>query len=200
MRLATPSDKAAITEIIAQSFLNNPTLNFCIRKKGRKMNYLRAIAEYAFEYAIKRNGVFISDDEKGAAICYHYSQSKQSLHDYWLLLKMIITAFSFRNVLKMNEHDHFIKNQRPADGNYFYFWFFGALPSDTGPAAASEIKNSIFKIAELLKTPIYAETTIEKNKRVYQRYGFEVYKQWKNHKTGITVWFMRKMCLKSGSF
>ena len=38
-----------------------------------------------------------------------------------------------------------------------------------------EIKNAIFTKSKKEKLPIYLETSVEKNRRVYERYGFNVY-------------------------
>ncbi|MFN0276458.1 MAG: hypothetical protein ACKVPJ_11970 [Chitinophagales bacterium] len=190
MKKATQQDKQTVTAIFCETFKTNPTIQFMIKHDKRASKRIAAIAEYAFDFAFKRNGVFISDNGKGVAICYQYNYKNVLMGDFLLMLKMVIKAIHFRKVLKVLLHDSFIKKQRPEHGNYLYFWFFGVLPEEQPKTSARDLTHQIFKLSDSLQLPIYAETTIEKNKRVYQHFGFRVYKTWVNQANGIKVWFM----------
>ena len=80
----------------------------------------------------------------------------------------------------------------PVDCDYLYFWLFVVLPSARGSQAALELKNVIFKESDRLKLPIYLETTLQKNKRVYERFGFKVYHIWEIEKRDVTMYFMKR--------
>jgi hypothetical protein len=190
MRKATQADKPVVIAIICETFKINPTIQFMIKHDEKANHRIAAIAEYAFDFALKRKGVFISDNNKGVAICYQYNYKNVFLGDFFLMLKMVVKAIHFRKVLKVFLHDSFIKRQRPNDGNYLYFWFFGVLPEEQPKTSARDLTLQIFRLSDTLQLPIYAETTIEKNKRVYQHFGFRVYKTWLNRANGIQVWFM----------
>lgn len=192
MRKATQTDNHLVTEIICETFKTNPTIQFMIKHDEKVQKRISAIAEYAFEFAVKRDGVFISDNGKGVAICYQYNYKNVLLGDFFLMMKMVIKAVHFRKVLKIFLHDNFIKKQRPENGNYLYFWFFGVLPEEQPKTSARDLTRQIFQLSKKLQLPIYAETTIERNKRVYQHFGFKVYKTWVNQANGIKVWFLMR--------
>jgi len=189
MKQAKKTDKAKVVAILEKSFAENNTLLFLTREKNR----IRKIAEYAFDYAIRRKGVFLSDSENGVAICYEYNRKKKDLIDYFYELKLFFSALSLKRVHKILAHTKKIENSRPKDGNFLYFWFFGAKPESLKHNSAKELYLNILKLAKKKQLNIYAETTILKNKNVYERFGFEVYKQWFNPDTGFNVWFMRKI-------
>ena len=81
------------------------------------------------------------------------------------------------------------KKQRPTDGKYFYFWFFAALPD--AEEAAFELKNGIFEMAKKANLPIYTETSVERNQKIYERYGFKTYQIWEDVQEKIKFWFLR---------
>ena len=47
-----------------------------------------------------------------------------------------------------------------------------------GDRAAFELKNYIFQMSQNEKNPILLETSVKRNKLIYERYGFYVYHEW----------------------
>ncbi len=189
MKLAKKKDKAKVVAILEKSFAENKTLLFLTRRR----RHIHKIAEYAFDYALRRKGVFLSDSGNGVAICYQYNRKNKDWLDYFYEIKLFFRALSLKRVHKIIAHTKKIENTRPKDGNFLYFWFFGARPESLKQNSAKELYLSILKLAKKKQLNIYAETTILKNKNVYERFGFEVYKQWFNPDSGFNVWFMRKL-------
>ncbi len=191
MKKAVISDKKLVTDIISESFNYNPSVISAIKPgEKQKKQRLNGLAEYAFKTALRRNGVFISSDRKGVAICYRYNEKKESIIDYWNQLVLVIKSIGISRIFKLLKRESYIKKMRPESGNYLYFWFFGVAETGRGQGAATELKDAIFREAENKNLPIYLETSVEKNKIVYERYGFEVYHIQKNN--NMTLWFMRR--------
>jgi hypothetical protein len=195
MRKANISDEKLIVEIISESFIHNPSVLSVIKNDNKKKQRIAELAKYAFRTAVRRNGVYISSDNEGVAICYKYNEKKESLIDYWNQLNLVIKSIGISRVLKILKREEFVKKFRPVSGEYFYFWFFGVTNKGKGKGAAMELKDAIIKESLNKKLPIFLETSVEKNKSVYERYGFEVYHKWKNDSENMTLWFMRKEIL-----
>lgn len=192
MKIALKKDKEKVIEILKHSFIDNPTLTFMVGESKYKENRIASIAEYAFDYAFRRRGVFLSDNENGAAICYKFNSKRNDLADVFLLCKMIWSGLDFHRFFDINNHIKEIKAARPKSGDYLYFWFFGVDPHEYPRVSAREMCESLFLSSRKRQLDIYAETTIKKNMAVYLRFGFEVYRTWYNPKNGITVWFMKR--------
>ena len=191
MRKGTASDEQLITDIISASFADNPSVNEVVKNDGKKDQRITALARYAFRTALRRNGIYISSDEKGVAICYDIREKKESLADFFDQLKLVQKAIGWSRVIKVLKREAYLKNIRPKKDNYLYFWFFGVIKEGRGHLAAWELKEEIFKEANRRQLPIYLETSIEQNKRVYERYGFQVYHSW-NTGDKTTLWFMKR--------
>lgn len=191
MRKALRSDKDLVVNIIAQSFDTNPSVNSVVKNDRKRGKRIRHLAKYAFKTGYARNGVFISSDKKGVAICYRYNYKKETIKDYWNQLILVITSIGLVRVFKIMKRDSFVKNKRPSDGNYMYFWFLGVLDEGRGKGASVELKNYLFSEADKLKLPVYLETSVDKNIIPYKRYGFKIYYEWENE-DGYNVRFMRR--------
>lgn len=195
MRKANISDEKLIIEIISESFILNPSVLSVIKNDNKKKQRIAELAKYAFRTAVRREGVYVSSDNEGVAICYKYNAKKESLIDYWNQLNLVVKSIGINRVFKILKREGYVKKLRPVSGEYFYFWFFGVTNKGKGKDAAMELKDAIIKESLNKKLPIYLETSVEKNKSVYERYGFEVYHKWKNDSENMTLWFMRKEIL-----
>jgi len=189
MRLAQPTDKHKVVDIIVTTFSQNPGVNWLLKKQGNHTKKLKRLAEFVFIKALKREGVFLSSNEKGVAICYQFNKMSFSLSEIYHELRFVITSVSLFRLHKVLKSESYRKKSRPGDGNYLYFWFLGVM--DGGEKAVFELRDGIFKLAEEKGLPIYLETAVERNKVAYERYGFETYHIWTDEKEDIKFWFMR---------
>lgn len=192
MKKVEQKDKELVMQIITNSYRNNPSVLAVIKNDNKKEKRIRALAEYVFNTAYSRNGIYISTDKTGVAICYPHKNRKNTIKDYGNQIKLMLEAIGFDRVLKVKRRASYIEQQRPVDGNYLYFWFFGVTDEGKGRGAAIELRNKIFNEAYQKQLPIYLETSVLKNKIVYERFGFEVYHTWKERVTSPEIWFMKK--------
>jgi len=190
---AKKRDKNQVVRIITECFANNPGVNFIIGKGGNKTRKLRALAEYAFDYAFYRNGVFLTKNKQGLAICYPYRAKAKKLYDFWLKIRLVCQAISITRLKKVLGHTYLLQTIRPSHEDYLYFWFMGVVREGRENfQTAVEIMNYIFNLSITHKLPVYAETTVSRNKGIYEQLGFKTYNQIHNRDYGISVWFMSR--------
>ncbi|MFC5192205.1 hypothetical protein ACFPIK_10530 [Algoriphagus aquatilis] len=190
MRLAQPKDRELVVRVMTTMFANNPAVLSLIAPGKDKRAGIQSLAEFAFLKCFRRNGVWISSNEKAVALCYRFNEGGFSLKEFLLELRFAIRFIRLTRLPSILAREAYRKKQRPADGNYYYFWFFAALP-DAGEAAF-ELKNGIFNLARKSGLPIYTETSVERNRKIYERYGFETYQQWVDPKEEVTFWFLKR--------
>jgi len=193
MRQCTKADRNKVIDIIAESFDTNPSVNRVIKNDTKRKQRIKTLADYSFKTALLREGVYISSDEQGVALCYQYNKQKEGLKDYWNQILLVSKAIGLSRVGHIMTRDNYFKSQRPASGEYLYFWFLGITNKGKGGIAIRELKQHLFAESEKKKLPIYLETSVPKNKRVYERYGFETYHEWKDPQTGDVIWLMRRL-------
>lgn len=83
-------------------------------------------------------------------------------------------AISLKQSLVVLKREKEIKQRRIREP-HLYFWFFGAEPVGND---ARELKNEIFHWSKKTALPILAETSVLRNKEIYERFGFKVYDVW----------------------
>ncbi len=189
MRKATKFDQQKVVDIISKSFAENPGVNWMFKKGGDHKRKMKSLASYVFMKGLVRNGVYISSNEKGVAICYPFNDMKFSLTEILYQLRFVFHSLDFRSIPKILKRESYRKKIRPASGEYLYFWFLGVLHG--GEKAAFELKDAILKEAKQKNLPIYLETAVPRNQKVYERFGFKTYHYWEDETQNIRFWFMR---------
>ena len=190
MRPATKSDKKLVVQIITETFEQNPGVNWLLKQGGDRKKKIKRLAEFTFVKARIRNGVFVSSNSKGVAICYKFNVRKFSLSELYYELKFSLTSINISRIPKVLKRENYRKKQRPQSGKYLYFWFLGVLSG--GGNAVFELRDGIFEMAKNEHLPIYMETAVERNKLIYERYGFRTYHFWNDEKEKIRFWFMKR--------
>jgi len=190
MRKANKNDRRLVIDIISRSFQNNPGVGWILKTdKSSKNRAIKRLANLAFIKGYSRHGIFISSNDKGVAICYCPALKKPSLFEKSYALYFGITSIKWRHIPIVLKTEAYKKSKRPSDIPYLYFWFYGVVKG--GDHAARELGDAVFEEARKLQLPIYLETAMERNKLVYERYGFETYHHYKVPNEQIEYWFLR---------
>lgn len=188
----TAADKQTVIEIIAGSMGRLPGIKWIVGDNPRTMEKrLRALADFVFETAFPGDGIYLSSDRKGVAVFFRHEE-KKSLRDIWNLLKFAVRCTGVSRAYRIYKCESYILSKRPPPGTYLYFWIFGVLPSARGNGSALELKDIILSESARQQLPIFLETSHLRNKRVYERYGFEVYHEWQVPGRDFRYWFMRR--------
>jgi hypothetical protein len=189
MRKATKDDRKLVIDLICESFEDNPGVGWILKNGGSKNKSIKRLAKLAFIKGYRRNGVFISSNEKGVAVCYCPASKKPSLFEKIYELYFGISSIKWKHIPTVLKTESYKKSKRPSNHQYLYFWFYGVVKD--GENAARELGDAVFDEARKFQLPIYLETAMERNKLVYERYGFETYHHHKVPNEHIEYWFLR---------
>ena len=185
MPRARSEQKDTVIEILKTSFQDNPSIVEIINQNKPRDRQLDLLLFYAYQRANNREGVYISKNEKCAALCF--SSEEKGFFPLELIAEVKFgLAVSFLKSLQTLSRQNRLSRKRIKEP-HLYFWFFGALKDNNG--GAYEVMKELFCKSAESRLPIVAETSVEKNKRVYERFGFEVYDLFDDGK-GPKLWMM----------
>ncbi len=191
---ALPIDQAAykqrFVDIIVDAFQQNPAVWDVVKQDAKKDVRLRRLATYSFEFGARRNGNYLTQDRNGIVISY-VEDMKRSIHDHWADLLLILRIAGLSRARYLLRKEAYRASVRPKEP-FYYVWFLGIETGHRGGPTGKELKERIFSEAAQQNLPILLETTIEKNKRAYEYFGFEVYHTHQFHKGTPPTYFMRR--------
>ncbi len=188
MRLATRKDQKIVADIITETFMNNPGVNWMFSERGNRAKKISRLADFAFIKCYNRNGVYISSNGKGVALFYRTDKPKFSLLELYYHLRFGLLSIQFSKIPEVLRRESFRNSKRPKDEPYYYFWFLGVLKE--GATAGFELNKELLAMAKKENVPVYLETTMERNKEIYERMGYETFDFWEDESKGIKFWFL----------
>ncbi len=177
-------------EIVIDAFSQNPSVTDVVKQDSRKAHRTRKLAEYSFHFGERRAANYLSKDGNGIVISY-VEDMRRSFADHWADLKLIFEVSGFRRARYLLKKEAYRKKVRQKEP-FYYVWFLGVDSAHRGGETIKELKRRVFDEADRLQLPILLETTIERNKSVYEYFGFQVYHIHQFHEDMPPTYFMKR--------
>ncbi|MCB8998442.1 MAG: hypothetical protein H6540_00035 [Bacteroidales bacterium] len=180
-----------VVDMLSKAFLDNPRVLRTV-KKGNTEKKLRIMTEYAYDLVYKHNGVFLSSDNSTAMLYYIKSKHKKNLLDTWRYIRMFLLCIKPTKAPSIQKREEYLESLRPQGIDYIYVWLLGNNPEIKGLKGLAEIRNHLDEQSIKNNLPILIETTVERNLKLYQYVGFEIYHHWYDPKEDLNVWFLMR--------
>jgi hypothetical protein len=162
-------------EIIKETLVDNPSVLFTVGDKGFFRFKVNLIAKLLHSEASNNNGLFVDQSCEGVILFFEEKNKKEASIFIQLLVVLIaIGPFRLPRVWRRKQE---VAALHATWSNYIYCSYLAVRKNARGSGAIFELKNRLFQFQQETKLPILVETTIEKNKRVYERIGFRVYEE-----------------------
>lgn len=189
---AGKKDKTRVVEILVRSFEVDPHTNWLVKAdESGKAVRLRALMDVAFEEALIKDLVYLTDDRTGVALWKRRGTAGFSFARALSQLRFAL-AFGWRRTRDILAMERYVQKHHPPE-DFLYLWFIGVLPEGQGKGNASELLDPVLKDCEEEKLPVYLQTANPRNVRIYERKGFQIYHHWEpDDDSGLRVWFMRR--------
>ncbi len=185
------SDKQILLEIMAGAFSESDRLKPILRK-GKTEKRIKIMSAYAYDLAIKFNGVYLSQDKTTAIVYWRQSEFKRSFVDNLKYLRMFLQTIQLKKLYSTFLRERTVEKRRPVLDDYIYVWLLGSDPSVTSIRGLADIRDHLNELSKKHGIPILIETTVEKLLKLYRYVGFEVYDEFFDKTIGMPVYFLRK--------
>jgi len=157
------------------SFDGNPAVHFSIGRGSGYERRKRELALFMYRFCALRDGVFFSKDEKAIILFYHSEKRVPFFSNLLIEARLVLRALGVKRAVLTFLRKQRIDRHRASIGPHLHCWYLGAEPDGRKYTAAAELRDLLFAESDRLGLPVLAETTMLKNKNVYERMGFAVY-------------------------
>jgi hypothetical protein len=159
-------------ELLKETLVDNRSVLFTIGNKGFFRLKIYLVACFVLSEATRNRGVHLDSTENGI-ICFFENKKKKKAAWYtrFLLILFSIGPTRVSRVLARKKEVQAFHNQFE---NFIHCSYLAVRKEARGTAAIYELRNALFQFQKEKQLPILIETTVEKNKRVYERIGFRV--------------------------
>ncbi len=182
-------DKKRALDIMVKAFIGSTGMTWML-KRNNKAN-LRIFLSFFFHEVSVKNGAWLTSDRNGVVFFYQLQNHKQSVLNIFRKLYVFVFIMGFTKGIKAMRCKTTVDKIRPKTG--WFGWLVATDDTAIGNAAAYEIKNEMFRLADESNEPIYVETTVKRVMILYKASGYYEYAKIKHpYQADLTIWFMKR--------
>lgn len=165
--------KQTALSLLNETLVDNRSVIFSIGTKGFFRFKVSLIAKLLYSEASNNNSVYIDSKSEGI-ILFFPSKNKQSANTGIFLCAALFAIGPIR-LYRVWKRKKEVEQFHSQWNDYIHCSYLAVRKSARGHGAIFELRDRLFQFQLEKKLPILIETTIEKNKRVYERIGFKVH-------------------------
>lgn len=191
MKQIDDTDKHIAMDIITHAFRNNPNLLWFMKKDNHTDKRLRVLCEYCLETSMQKKGAFISSDQSGVLLAYK-SEPKLPLHSTIIqYIKLIHSCIGWSRLPSILYRQYCLAKLKPTE-KHLYCLMLAVKNNTHGMSTVLELKNGLYEMSSTQNLAVYAETSLKRNKTIYERFGFITHNAFKMRGADFTTWFLKR--------
>jgi ribosomal protein S18 acetylase RimI-like enzyme len=170
IRRAVPEELSVVSTVLSRAFHDDPVTRWAIPEPDRRRRLLPRLFEL-FARALQRHDeIYLAPDATGAAIWAPAAEpvSGGEAERFEQRVEALVGADAPRlaeiAALLAEHHPH---------GSYFYLQFVGVDPAWQGKGLGSALLAPVLRRCDRERVSAYLEASSERNRRLYERLGFE---------------------------
>lgn len=190
--LADITTVAGAADDLAAAFVDDPIFDWFMRDDAR-----RTSARQRFFRVLTRDSALIDGQIErpstgGAAAIWVPSENlgPMPLARELRSLPMLLNATGLARFGRLAKLRDAMDANHPMDRAHDYLWFLGVNPSAQGAGVGSRLLASRTARLDARQRPGFLETATPKNVPLYQRFGFEIIKEYRPAPDGPLIWGM----------
>ena len=173
------ADVEEVAAFMAESFAQDPLYCYFVPDEQTRMEFMKGFFAFRLRYTINFGKVYITEDKKAVSAWVEPGAQMQPEHLVMFGGQepfMIVVEDVVNRVMAFSEFGGKIE----AEFAPMPHWHWGPLAVDSaywGKGYAKALMQGMFTYLDENGEFCYLETQTEKNKEIYEKYGFEVIKQ-----------------------
>jgi hypothetical protein len=188
VQIQNTQDKNRALDILEDAFASSPGMTWMLKRKSKAS--LRIFLTYFFYEVKAKKGAWQSTDRNGVVFFYHLQNKNQSILNTFRKLYVFLFIMGIKNGVRAIRYKRLIDSIRPKTG--WFGWLVATDKNTIGKSAGYEMKNEMFRMADLSNEPIYIETTILRVMILYRSLGYDVYHVMQHPYEDLTIWFLKR--------
>ncbi len=186
-----PHNMAIALEVLRKAMKENPNLLW-MTGGGRKR--LRNLYSFCLKMAILCQGAYLHANTKGVLLFYKrgskstFRNGIKKIKLYFFFIISVIDVFKLFKVCKVQA---LVKEKTPSIP-HLYCLIIAVSPEEKSTQTIIELRDFLFEQSKKQQLPIYIQTSVRRNKVLFERYGFECYDMVQNTSGDYTLWLLKR--------
>jgi len=187
---ARASDKAALTETLAQAFQTDPALSWILPYAAHRARALRSLFRTLVPADMRAGIALRASGDEAAALWRAPGQAHSGTLEFLRTVMPLVSTFgtALPRGLKVQSG---IDAHRP-QGRFWYLHYVGVRPEHQGKGHGGRIIRAQTAVADSEGLPCWLETATAENVPLYERLGFVTEVEWNVPGGGPHFWGMMR--------
>lgn len=188
---AKKSDKKRIAEILHSAFepiKESNSINFIVKQDHKRSKRIFILMHYLVEHCMDFGEVLISDNRNACILLKYPHTEKLTFKEVFWQVKLAFRCIGLKNVPKVLKRQATLKKHH-IKTPYIHPVIMGAYNEVNGLGIGVRLIKQLINEYSQNELPVIIETTTDQNLRIYQRFGFKLFKEIKTE--DFPLYFLR---------
>jgi ribosomal protein S18 acetylase RimI-like enzyme len=167
VRKALPAELPAVSGVLSRAFHDDPVSQWAIPDPDRRRQSLPRFFELIATALRPHDELYLAPDTVGAAM---WAPPGAELGDQGI--DRGVEAFAGPDTARLLEVGALLAEHHPT-GSYWYLQFVGVDPDWQGNGVGAALMAPVLRRCDRERRSAYLEASSERNRRLYERHGFE---------------------------
>jgi ribosomal protein S18 acetylase RimI-like enzyme len=172
VRRATRADAGVLSRTLASAFRDDPVFSWCLPDARLRHRHLGPWFQVVVDALLEHEETYCTEDGAGAALWVPPGVPAMTQEQGDRL--GAVTAEMGVDALRRTAELTSVMEAAHPHAPHLYLWFAGVRASRQGHGWGGRLLESRLSRADAQAVPAYLEATNERNRRLYERHGFEV--------------------------
>lgn len=177
---ASKEDRDHVVGILHSAFEaihDNNSINFIVKQDEKRSERIKALMEFLVDDSFDFGEVLLSDKRNACILLKYPHTAKTTFAVMWRHVKLAIKCIGLTNVPKVLKRQAAIKKHHVKEA-YIHPVIMGATSEVRGFGYGARLIKQLFEDREEETVlPVIIETTTDENLKMYQRFGFKLFKE-----------------------
>lgn len=189
---ATIKEREIVVNILCSAFdpIKIPnSINYVVKQDKNRSMRLRVLMEYLFDNSLMFGEIFLSNNRRACILLQYPHLKKTTLKTILLDLRLVIKCIGLSRVFKVLKRERTL-NKHHIKKPHIHPILMGAYHKDNGKGFGVRLIFELFDYYKNKNLPIIVETTTPENLKLYNKFGFKIFK--KVDDLNYPLYFLRK--------
>ena len=156
---------------------DNNSINFIVKQDEKRSERIKALMEFLVDDSLDFGEVLLSDKRNACILIKYPHTAKTTFAVMWRHVKLAFKCIGLTNVPKVLKRQEAIKKHHVKEA-YIHPVIMGATSEVRGFGYGARLIKQLFEDREEETIlPVIIETTTDENLKMYQRFGFKLFKE-----------------------
>ncbi len=156
---------------------DNNSINFIVKQDEKRSERIKALMEFLVDDSLDFGEVLLSDKRNACILIKYPHTAKTTFAVMWRHVKLAFKCIGLTNVPKVLKRQAAIKKHHVKEA-YIHPVIMGATSEVRGFGYGARLIKQLFEDREEETIlPVIIETTTDENLKMYQRFGFKLFKE-----------------------